>query len=75
MKGTEFNILTLGEGDLELGMMKKLKASGFNGSIGIIGHTDNEDVELVLQRNISGLKKLLGEMGETKALRTYAQHN
>ena len=75
MKGTEFNILTLGDGDLELGMMKKLKSSGFNGSIGIIGHTDNEDVKLVLQRNISGLKKLLGEMGETKALRTYAQPN
>jgi hypothetical protein len=74
MKGTEFNILTLGEGDKELGMMKKLKASGFNGSIGIIGHTENEDVKLVLQRNIAGLKKLLGELGETKALRTYAQH-
>jgi hypothetical protein len=75
MKGTEFNILTLGEGDLELGMMQKLKASGFHGSIGIIGHTENEDVKLVLQRNIAGLKKLLGQMGETKALRTYAQHN
>jgi len=75
MKGAEFNILTLGEGDLELGMMKKLKASGYNGSIGIIGHTDNEDVKLVLERNIDGLKKLLGEMGETKALRTYTQHN
>ena len=75
MKGTLFNILTLGEGDKELGMMQKLKASGFNGSIGIIGHTDNEDVKLVLERNIDGLKRLLGEMGETKALRTYTQHN
>jgi len=71
MKGTEFNILTLGEGDHELEMLKKLKASGFNGSIGIIGHTDNEDVNLVLERNITGLKKLLAEMGETKALQTY----
>ena len=71
MKGTKFNILTLGEGDLELKMMQKLKASGFNGSIGIIGHTENEDVKLVLQRNLAGLKKLLGEMGETKALQTY----
>ncbi len=74
MKGTEFNILTLGEGDQELEMMKKLKASGFNGSIGIIGHTENEDVKLVLQRNIAGLKRLLVELGETKALQTYAQH-
>lgn len=71
MKGTEFNILTLGEGDRELEMMKKLKASGFNGSIGIIGHTENEDVKLVLQRNLAGLKKLLAEMGETEALHTY----
>ncbi|HZI54375.1 MAG TPA: hypothetical protein VFD56_11750, partial [Chitinophagaceae bacterium] len=61
MKGTDFNILTLGEGDHELEMLKKLRASGFNGSIGIIGHTENEDVKLVLQRNITGLKKLLTE--------------
>ena len=71
MKGTEFNILPLGEGDHELEMMKKLKASGFNGSIGILGHTENEDVKIVLQRNLAGLKKLLAEMGETKALSTY----
>src|SRR5688572_9630381 len=71
MKGTDFNILTLGEGDHELEMLKKLRASGFNGSIGIIGHTENEDVKLVLQRNITGIKKLLAEMGETKALQTY----
>lgn len=71
MKGIKFNILTLGEGDRELEMMKKLKESGFNGSIGIIGHTENEDVKLVLQRNLAGLKKLLAEMGEAEALSTY----
>ena len=71
MKGTEFEICTLGEGNRELELMKKLKASGFNGSIGIIGHTENEDVKVVLQRNLAGLKKLLSEMGETEALRTY----
>lgn len=71
MKGTEFEIRTLGEGDRELELMKKLKASGYNGSIGIIGHTENEDVKLVLQRNLAGLKKLLSEMGETEALHNY----
>jgi hypothetical protein len=71
MKGNEFNILPLGEGDHELALMKKLKASGFNGSIGIIGHTENEDVKVVLERNLAGLKKLLAQMGETQALRTY----
>jgi hypothetical protein len=71
MKGEKFEIRTIGEGDRELDLLKILKASGFNGSIGIIGHTENEDVKLVLQRNIDGLKKLLGEMGETAALQTY----
>jgi len=71
MKGTGFEIRTLGEGDRELELMKKLKASGFNGSIGIIGHTENEDVKLVLQGNLAGLKRLLPEMGETEALNTY----
>lgn len=71
MKGKKLNILTLGEGEAELEMMKKLKASGFNGTIGIIGHTENEDVKLVLQRNIAGLKKLLAQMGDEKALNTY----
>jgi sugar phosphate isomerase/epimerase len=71
MKGTEFKIRTIGEGDRELELLKKLKASGFNGSIGIIGHTENEDVKVVLQRNLAGLKKLLAKMGETEALRTY----
>jgi sugar phosphate isomerase/epimerase len=73
MKGEEFEIRTIGEGNRELALLKKLKASGFNGSIGIIGHTENEDVRVVLQRNITGLKKLLREMGETEALRTYQQ--
>ncbi len=73
MKGEEFEIRTIGDGDRESELLKKLKASGFNGSIGIIGHTENEDVKVVLQRNLAGLKKLLREMGETEALRTYQQ--
>jgi hypothetical protein len=64
-------ILTLGEGTHELEMMKKLKASGFKGSIGIIGHTENEDVEDVLMRNMEGMKKLLATMNDTTALKTY----
>jgi hypothetical protein len=71
MKGSEFQIRPVGQGDRELELLRKLKAYGFNGSIGIIGHTENEDVKLVLQRYIEGLKRLLGEMGETEALRTY----
>ncbi|MEO7962270.1 MAG: TIM barrel protein [Ginsengibacter sp.] len=71
MKGDKFNILPLGEGDYELEMMEKLKTSGFAGDIGIIGHTDNEDVKVVLERNLTGLKKLLIEMGEKEALKSF----
>jgi hypothetical protein len=64
-------IMTIGEGDQELEMLRELKASGFKGTIGIIGHTENEDVEVVLRRNIAGLKNLLADIGETKALQSY----
>lgn len=64
-------IMTVGEGNKELGMLKQLKASGYTGSIGILSHVDNEDAKVVLKRNLEGLKKLLKEMGERKALATY----
>ncbi len=64
-------ILPLGQGDLELQMLKDLKASGYTGSLGIIGHTENEDVKQVLEGNLAGLKQLLKTMGETAALQTY----
>jgi sugar phosphate isomerase/epimerase len=64
-------ILPLGQGDLELQMLKDLKAVGYTGSVGIIGHTENEDVKLVLQENLNGLQRLLKTMGDTEALRTY----
>jgi hypothetical protein len=42
-----------------------------NGPIGIIGHIAEEDVEVVLERNLEGLEKLLVEIGDTEALKTY----
>jgi hypothetical protein len=62
---------SVGSGDRESGLLKMLKASGYTGAIGIIGHTENEDVKIVLERNIEGLKKILAEMGDQKALATY----
>lgn len=64
-------IYPLGQGDQELEMLKTLKASGYNGSIGIIGHIEDEDAKVVLARNLEGLKSLLRAMGEEKALATY----
>ncbi|PSR53525.1 AP endonuclease [Adhaeribacter arboris] len=64
-------ILPLGKGDLEEQMLKEVKASGFSGSLGIIGHTENEDVKQVLLGNLEGLKQILQNLGETAALQTY----
>lgn len=64
-------IMNVGEGDRELEMLKQLKASGYTGSIGILSHVDDEDAKVVLNRNLEGLKTLLKEMGEKKALATY----
>lgn len=64
-------ILTLGEGDRELGMLKIIRSSGYRGPIGILNHREELDAEIGLRRNIEGLKKLLRAMGDEAALRTY----
>jgi sugar phosphate isomerase/epimerase len=51
-------IITLGEGDKELGMLRVMVESGYDGPVGIIGHTEGEDIKLVLERNLKGLEKL-----------------
>lgn len=71
MKVDGHKILPIGQGDHELEMLKVLKSSGYNGSIGILGHVEDEDVKKVLTRNLDGLKSLLKEMGEEKALETF----
>ena len=58
MKKDGPQILPVGDGDEELGMIKNIKASGFKGSIGILGHVDTKDVKEVLQKNLDGLKML-----------------
>ena len=64
-------IITIGQGDKELEMLKTLKDSGYDGSIGIICHIETEDAKVVLERNINGLKNLLTTMEEKVALSTY----
>lgn len=51
-------ILALGEGDHEKEMIQILQAEGFVGPWGILGHIREEDVRVVLERNLSGLKSL-----------------
>jgi sugar phosphate isomerase/epimerase len=64
-------IMDIGKGDHEAGMMRILTESGFNGTIGIIGHTEDEDVRKPLMRNLDGLKQILAETGDTEAVATY----
>jgi hypothetical protein len=71
MKHDGPKIMDIGAGDHEAGMMRTLKASGFNGTIGILGHTEDEDVREPLTRNLDGMLKVLRELGESEALATY----
>jgi sugar phosphate isomerase/epimerase len=64
-------ILPFGQGTEDMKIIKMIAESGYNGPIGIIGHIENEDVEVVLQRNIEGLKKLLEKLGDKDALETF----
>lgn len=48
-------ILPVGSGKHELTMMKTLKASGYNGRIGILDHRNELDTEKSLQQNITGV--------------------
>jgi hypothetical protein len=51
-------IITLGRGDQELNMLKVIKESGYTGPVGILGHTEGEDIRVVLKRNLEGLGQL-----------------
>ncbi|MEO0531372.1 MAG: TIM barrel protein [Planctomycetota bacterium] len=64
-------ILPIGAGVHEATMMRQLRDAGFAGRIGILGHVEDADVQDVLTANLSGLKSLLRQMGETEALATY----
>ena len=50
-------ILPLGTGDSELPMIRAVRASGWKGPIGILGHTQ-EDAEEKLGKELAGLAKL-----------------
>jgi hypothetical protein len=54
-------ISPLGQGELDLPMLKIIAASGYRGPIGIIGHT-NDDVELRLRDNLDGLDWLVPQL-------------
>ena len=54
-------ILPLGQGDLDLELLRVVRDSGWQGPIGILNHTD-EDAEARLQDNLDGLKWLVAQL-------------
>ena len=54
-------ILQLGQGSLDLSLLKTIRASGYRGPIGILGHTQ-DDAEARLQDNLDGLDWLLPQL-------------
>jgi putative heme-binding domain-containing protein len=69
-------ILPLGEGELDVKLLKLIRASGYEGPLGIIGHTQ-DDVEQRLQDNLDGLDWILPQLegkpaGPKPKLRTWS---
>jgi hypothetical protein len=54
-------ILPLGQGELDLPLLRAIRDSGYHGPIGIIGHTE-DDVELRLRDNLDGLDWLVPQL-------------
>jgi hypothetical protein len=54
-------ILPLGQGELDLPLLKIIQESGWHGPIGILNHTD-EDAEARLRDNLDGLRWLVPQL-------------
>lgn len=51
-------ILTLGEGDQDLTLLKTIRDSGWRGPVGILDHRPETDSEETLRANLAGLQRL-----------------
>lgn len=70
-KGDAGHFYRIGQGDAEKDMIRQIWKSSYRGPFGIINHDENKDAEKGLLEEISGLKWILYELGDKKALRTY----
>jgi hypothetical protein len=64
-------ILPIGSGQHELAMMRIVQGSGYQGPIGILDHRPEMDAEESLKQNLAGLKQVLKQLGDQKALESY----
>jgi hypothetical protein len=60
-EGAAKQILPIGQGELDLALLKTISASGYTGPIGILNHTD-EDAEARLLDNLDGLAWLVPQL-------------
>lgn len=58
-------ILPIGQGEEDARIIRMIIESGYDGPIGILGHIEDEDVEIVLRRNLEGLKGLISDLDRT----------
>lgn len=64
-------ILPIGKGKHEANMMRTLKETGYVGAVGILDHVNSEDSEVQLNRNLTGMSKVLESIGDQAALKSY----
>lgn len=55
-------VVPVGAGSHERAMIRVLRDSGYRGPIGLLGHVDDDDVEVVLRRNLEGLRQVAREL-------------
>ena len=58
MKKEGPKIIPLGQGDQELEMLRVILESGYDGPLGILGHTEGRDILPVLEGNLEGMQQL-----------------
>lgn len=54
-------IVVLGQGELDLKLLRIIQESGWRGPVGILNHTD-EDAEVRLRENLAGLDRLVSQI-------------
>lgn len=58
-------VLPIGTGDEEVAMIRTLRASGWSGPVGVLGHTE-EDAEVKLGKDLAGLRKVVAQLAAEK---------
>ncbi len=64
-------ILPIGQGRHEQAMMETIRRSGYHGPVGILDHRGGVDAEQSLRENLEGIKKVLVQLGDDAAVKTY----